>query len=277
MNELDTSSDLSKIQKPHETNATFSGAHPGFYRGLVISRDDPDKQGRVKVSLPHVYGDIPVDELPWVYPTTSSWNTSNMGQAGSANGLQPGKAGAGGNVNVPPLGSPVVVAFEGGDHRYPMYFGGSFGKPQIANQVPNYSFSKNGNSPDNYSMTTPDGSMVQIDNRPGTQKIIAIAPTGDYVSIAQSGLIEVKAKKTVSIKGAELVSIDCDSAVQIRGNKVIVYSSGDLVIEGASSVNVNSNSVVNIQAGQINLNCGSSQTAQSQFKEIDSSPTFDGS
>ena len=87
----------------------------------------------------------------------------------------------------------------------------------------------------------------------------------------------VKAKKTVSIKGAELVSIDCDSAIQMRGNKVILFSSGDLVVEGANSVNVNSGSVVNVQAPQINLNCGSSKSAKDNLKQVDTTPTFDGS
>jgi hypothetical protein len=275
-NELETASELPR-DTGTETRASFSGAHLGFFRGLVVARNDPDNQNRIKIALPHVYGDIPIDELPWVYPCSSSWPTSNKGQNGAVNGTQSGQTGAGGSTNVPPLGSPVIVAFEGGDHRYPMYFGGAPTKPAGLTPIPKYTFSKNPGSPDNYSYTTPNGSMVQIDNRPGAEKIIAIAPTGDYVSISQAGLIEVKGKKTVSIKGAELVSIDCDSAVQMRGNKVILYSSGDLVVEGASSVNVNSNSVVNIQASQINLNCGSSQTAKSNLKEVDTTPTFDGS
>ena len=94
-------------------------------------------------------------------------------------------------------------------------------KPQGLTAIPQYTFAKNGQSPDNFAYTSPNGSMVQLDNRPGAEKIIAIAPTGDYASISHAGLIEVKAK-TVSIKGAELVSIDCDSAVQIRGNKIIL-------------------------------------------------------
>jgi len=152
---------------------------------------------------------------------------------------------------VPPLGSPVVVAFEGGDHRYPMYLGGSFGKPGFTNTVPDHTFAANGNSPDNYSFTTPDGTCVQMDSRSGTQKIIATTPQGDYVSISQTGLIEVKANKTVAVKAPTLISLQGDSQVQVKGNKVILYSTGDLVVEGANSVNVNSDSVVNIQASSI--------------------------
>jgi hypothetical protein len=265
-NELDSGSSLPRLRKDTTTTASsFSGALPGVYRGVIVSRDDPDKQGRVKVALPHIYGDVPIDELPWVYPITSAWKTGDKDRP------------AGGAVNVPPLGAPVVVQFEGGDHRYPMYIGGSFGKPGFTDTVPDHSFAKNGNSPDNYSFTTPGGTTIQADDRAGTEKVIAIDPKGNYVSIAQSGLVEVKSTKTVSVKGAELVSIDCDSAVQIRGNKVLIYSTGDLVIEASGTINVNGGSTVNIQSGgAINLNCGSSSTATPPFKEIQTDPNFDG-
>jgi hypothetical protein len=284
-NELDSGSSLPHVHRDAtKTVSSFSGALPGVYRGVIVSRDDPDKQGRVKVALPQIYGDVPVDELPWVYPITSAWNVAasdsnggsssgGSGGAGGSNGSKP----TGGTVNVPPMGAPVVVQFEGGDHRYPMYIGGSFGKPGFTDTVPEHSFAKNGNSPDNYSFTSPGGTKIQCDDRAGTQKVIAIDPKGNYVSIAQSGLIEVKSKDTVSIKGASLVSMDCDSAVQIRGNKVLIYSTGDLVIEASGTINVNGGSTVNIQSGgAINLNCGSSSTATPPFKEIQTDPNFDG-
>lgn len=263
-NELDSGSSLPRVRKdPTATASSFSGALPGVYRGVIVSRDDPDKQGRVKVALPHIYGDVPVDELPWVYPITSAWQTSDKERK------------SGGTVNVPPLGAPVVVQFEGGDHRYPMYIGGSFGKPGFTDTVPDHTFAKNGNSPDNYSFTSPRGTTIQCDERPGKEKVIMYLPEGDYISVSKAGLIEVSSKQTVSIKAASLVSVQCDSAVQVKGNKIIVYSTGDLVVEGASSVNVNSGSVVNVQAPSINLNCGSSSTAVSQIKEVDTSPAFD--
>ncbi len=274
-NELATGSH-DEVRHPTTTNASFSGAHPGFYRGIVIVRDDPDKQGRIKVACPQIYGDIPVDELPWVYPSTNSWDTSNQGQEGLNNGAtNTKKIGAGGNVNVPPLGSTVMLGFEGHDHRYPFYIGGTFGKPGLVDCVPNFSFAKNGNSPDNYSFTTPGGSCVQMDNRPGTEKIIAIDPKGNYVSISQAGLVEVKSKATVSIKAATLVTLNCDTKIETKGKQVLVYATGDLVVEGANSVSVNSNSVINLQASSIKLNCNSSSTGKT--KPIQTAPVMDGS
>jgi hypothetical protein len=284
-NELNSNNSLPRVRRdPTVTAASFSGALPGVYRGVIVSRDDPDKQGRVKVALPHVFGDVPVDELPWVYPITSAWNVAGGEEGGAGGSGNPGNPGGGssngkqtgGTVNVPPMGAPVVCMFEGGDHRYPMYMGGSFGKPGFTDTVPEHSFAANSNSPDNYSFTSPRGTKLMSDERPGKEKVFMTTPEGDYVSISKAGLTEIKAKGTVSIKAANLVSVQCDSSVQLKGNKVILYSTGDLVVEGASSVNVNSNSVVNVQAATINLNCGSSQTAVSQLKQVDTSPVFDG-
>jgi hypothetical protein len=311
-NELNSNNTLPRLRRDATTTAaSFSGALPGVYRGVIVSRDDPDKQGRVKVALPHIFGDVPVDELPWVYPITSAWNVASgqNGSSGSGGGSggspsasalnvasrangSAGSGGAGGaggpggangsgakqtggTVNVPPLGAPVVCMFEGGDHRYPMYIGGSFGKPGFTDTVPQHTFAANSNSPDNYSFTSPRGTKLMSDERPGKEKVFMTTPEGDYVSISKSGLTEIKANGTVSIKGANLVSVQCDSSVQLKGSKVILYSTGDLVVEGASSVNVNSNSVVNVQAGTINLNCNTSQTGVSQIKEVDTTPAFD--
>src|SRR5262245_12751106 len=139
-NELNSNNSLPRVRRdPTITTASFSGALPGVYRGVIVSRDDPDKQGRVKVSLPHVFGDVPVDELPWVYPITSAWQVASQDGEGGGSGSGGGTAGGagarglsvsptvaggngsggsggaggagtqkqtGGTVNVPPMGAP---------------------------------------------------------------------------------------------------------------------------------------------------------------------------
>ena len=143
-NELDSSRSLPSVHKDAtKTVSSFSGALPGVYRGVIVSRDDPDKQGRVKVSIPHIFGDVPVDELPWVYPITSAWNVAGAGGGATGAGGAGGNGSTtktGGTVNVPPMGAPVICMFEGGDHRYPMYIGGSFGKPGFTDTVPDHTF-----------------------------------------------------------------------------------------------------------------------------------------
>jgi len=279
-NQLDTSQASSHTAPDNTaTQAAFPNSLLGIHRGQVVDRSD--SQNRVRVMVPGVHGpSVSVPELPWAYPLAQAHNTSNPAFP------------SGGTSSVPPLGSWVAVHFEKGDARFPLYQGAGFGAPNFPNTVPAFSYPQPatgaapppsgqatappGGSPDNFSHTTPDGTMIQLDNRPGTQKILAMDPKGNYVSIAQSGLVEVKSKDAVSIKGANLITVNCDSAIQIKGNKCIVYASGDLVVEGANSVNVNSGTVVNVQAAKINLNCGSSSTGKGDAKTISTVPAFTG-
>jgi hypothetical protein len=275
-NALDSSSELPLVHtKSTETTASFSGALNSFYRGIVIDRNDPNNQGRVLVSLPHIYGNIPQNELPWVYPATAAWNTSQTSNGSSSNSS--GTSQSGGAVSVPPLGSSVLVGFEGGDHRYPFYMGSGFGHPGFTDNVPKFSFAANGNSPDNYSFSAPNGSSVRIDNRAGTQKILAITPQGDYVCVSETGAIEIWANHTVSIKAATRIEIQCPSDVFIKGGSTLLYATGDVVVQGANSVNINSDSAVNIQASKVSLNCNNSQSPTTQVQKIDTTPTFNAS
>ena len=86
---------------------------PYIYRGQVEDIDDPKKLGRVRVRVPGAHGDnsqTPSGILPWARPIT----------------LSPISHGRG-SVNLPDKGDIVWVFFEGGNKRFPLYFGGTYG------------------------------------------------------------------------------------------------------------------------------------------------------
>lgn len=263
-NELDSSSTIGNDKGPTATNAAFAGALYGKHRGTVLSRNDPDKQGRVKVALPQIYGDIDPASLPWVYPSSGFFGTSSTDHP------------AGGSVMVPPVGAPVFVEFENGDHRYPIYSGASAGKPGFPDTMPGHTFAANG-SPDNFSFTTPRGTTIQLDERAGQEKVLMRGPEGNYVSMTASGLIEVNSKATVSIKAATLVAVQCDTQIQLKGSQIFIYGTSDMVIEGANSVSINSDAAVHVQAPKINLNCKTGNTAIPELKPVQTDSLFDGS
>lgn len=68
-----------------------------IYRALVRDSRDPSKRGRVKVSVPQVFGNQVTD---WIWPVVSS-----------------------GFLVVPKAGDQVWVAFEGGDKENPVWLG----------------------------------------------------------------------------------------------------------------------------------------------------------
>ena len=85
-----------------------------FYRGIVISVDDPMKLGRAKIRVPSIHGTnrnnsnfVPDSVLPWATPAVWANAGNDMGE-----------------FNPPTPGNRVFLTFEAGDSRYPIYFGG---------------------------------------------------------------------------------------------------------------------------------------------------------
>ena len=80
----------------------------GIYRGVVKDTKDPDKQRRLKVSIPQVSG---TEVSEWAWPMETSSITTD----------------------VPIIGQGVWISFIGGDPDYPIW-SGVFGKNQGKNK-----------------------------------------------------------------------------------------------------------------------------------------------
>ena len=85
-----------------------------FYRGIVVSVNDPLKLGRARIRIPSLHGSnnqvpgyIPDMSLPWATPAVWSSSGNDMG-----------------TFDPPVAGTRVFVTFEGGLSQYPIYFGG---------------------------------------------------------------------------------------------------------------------------------------------------------
>lgn len=85
----------------------------GFYRGFVVSTDDPKHLGRVKVRIPAIHGSDPSLE------TYMADNTLPWAQPGAFNLAGPGM----GQLILPYVGSVVWVTFEVDQPNCPIYFG----------------------------------------------------------------------------------------------------------------------------------------------------------
>lgn len=78
----------------------------GTYCGVVEKVNDPEKMGRVKVRVPHVYGSIGLNDLPWALPV----------------GLPAGNSAfSGGISHLPEPGDQVFVRFLDGEPEKPIW------------------------------------------------------------------------------------------------------------------------------------------------------------
>jgi phage baseplate assembly protein gpV len=77
-----------------------------IYRGEVIDIDDPEKRGRIKIKVPQISGEVPINY----------WAESAGIYAGSDYGV----------INLPEKKEKVWVQFEGGNPNYPIWMHGYF-------------------------------------------------------------------------------------------------------------------------------------------------------
>lgn len=91
------------INENAKVNTEFD--YNSFYRAYVVSTEDPEHLGRVKIRIPTLHSSN--SSCPWAYPACFT-----------GMGFQTGM------FILPPVGSIVFVAFEYSDEHRPIYFGG---------------------------------------------------------------------------------------------------------------------------------------------------------
>ena len=183
-----------------------------FYRGVVVDINDPEKIGRVKIRIPSFHGVsegagnwVPNAGLPWAVPATWNGSGNNMGE-----------------YNLPTVGTRVLVTFENGDLKYPLYFGG------IPTKIGKEKIYKGGEH-------ILDNQEVKIN-------------TDDYNLDIVNGTERVVFK---SFKGATLIIDDFDGAEYIKiidqaGQTFIMGNSGDSLPRRETDLGISSESFMEL-------------------------------
>jgi uncharacterized protein involved in type VI secretion and phage assembly len=155
----------------------------GRYRGVVVDNRDPSNLGRLRTTVPDVYG----SEL-------SGWALPSVPYAGRGVGL----------FLVPPVDALVWVEFEHGDPEYPVWTGCFWGDGEVPT-VPA--------APDTKILKTEAGS-VTISDDPAAPGITIETPAGMKVVISSSG-IEITTGRGSSVKlSGPQVSVN-DGALEV--------------------------------------------------------------
>jgi uncharacterized protein involved in type VI secretion and phage assembly len=144
----------------------------GKYRGVVTDNQDPKKLGRVRASVPDVFGD---DESGWAMPCAP------FGGGGAGFFALPGK------------GAGVWIEFEHGDPDYPVWTGCWFG---ATSELPAPLLSS---PPDQVMIVTAKGAKVTLSDVPGSGGITLETAAGAKISLTSSG-IEIDNGKGASVK-----------------------------------------------------------------------------
>lgn len=183
-----------------------------FYRGIVVSVNDPMKLGRAKIRVPSIHGVnshnenfIPDSALPWATPAV--WIN-----AGHDMGV----------FNPPTPGNRVFLTFEAGDSEHPIYFGG------IPTKIGNTKYYK-----------PPVGVLLGAEQQINTD---------DYITDLVTGTESVIYK---SFKGATIIVDDFDGKEYIRiidqsGQTFTMGNDGDILPRRGNKLGTSSESYIEL-------------------------------
>lgn len=190
----------------------YFGRFYSSYRGIVVSNDDGEYKGRIKVRVPAIFDDKVLPDF--AYPK-SMW------------------AGPGHGIFFPPVpGSGVWVSFECGDPSYPIYEGGWWAKERGGEIETPPEFRKE--SPKTYGIVTPTGHALLYNDKEGEESVTVRWKDGDgnsakiYFSSDGAMLFEDKNGNKIQ------TSTDSGNGIKVRDaneNEMEMSSSGIILLD----------------------------------------------
>jgi hypothetical protein len=227
-----------------------------IYPAIVEDTNDPEKRGRIKISLPSILeeGEILSN---WCDPAGQPLAGDQTGQF------------------MPPYEGDVVdVVFENGDLNFPKYFGGFWAQEELP---PDFSDGYGENGPDVRGWVFKSGQKILVDETDGQEVItiynkdgstivmdsadgtITINTTQDTKIVAQ-GNVSVEAQQDCSVNAQGKVDVTSGSDCTVTaGGKVEVTSSADATVNASGSCNIKAGGDCKVDASSISLNGSSGE------------------
>jgi uncharacterized protein involved in type VI secretion and phage assembly len=222
--------DSESEEKLRRFGLEYYGLYYSVYKGIVTDNADPQDQGRIKVRLPELGRDDPLELF--AYPISPF-------------------AGPGHGFFFPPeVDARVWVMFEGGNPTLPLYLGGWWSNPSKApggSQIPVDAYAK-GQAPLVREIRTKAGHRIIFDDGGSAPGITIQTANGCIVQLADSSqAIKIIAAQDVTIQStsatveatqvsvkANIVSVD-GALVRINGGAKFAAAIGDQTVGGATS------------------------------------------
>lgn len=183
-----------------------------FAIGTVTNVQDPDKVGRVKVKLPSV---SETEESTWARVVSPG--------AGKDRGLH----------LMPDVGDEVLVAFLGGDARFPVVLGGMWSQkapPPTPNPI------EGGSTVKTRSLKLASGAEIRFTEGPPADSVVELrhADAGTEVVLDNDGVrIASKNGKQISIKvGDASLELNSDGSIKIAGGAITIKADQNLTLQG---------------------------------------------
>lgn len=239
-NQFDYNSDIIEqlIQEQKNLKYTITGMH----RGVVLDNQDPLKIGRLKIFVPIVNKKLatndnkdddrvrPIDEYKWCPYVSPFGGTHNAGA-----------------FFVPDVDSIVVCGFFEGNPDA-MFWMGAVSDPELHNPPAANIGSSKTQYPRNRVLRTPKGSMIELDDSDGYERIEITTPNGNVFSMEdyRDNAIKVKAKGDILLDAGGSIFLNASGGVNVNANLDVNIASGNNV-NVHSPVGVNLERDLNVQ------------------------------
>lgn len=160
----------------------YFGRFYGIYRGVCTVNKDPDNQGRIKVKVHTVFGDREISA--WAYPVFRA--------AGNQYG----------EFWPPEEQDGVLVTFEFGNPRLPMYVGGWYAKDEMPTEFQLEPEGQTVKSPTARGWITKGGHQIVLQDKQGDEKITVKWAAGQDFStlVIDKNGIELKLSQGAGLK-----------------------------------------------------------------------------
>ena len=155
------------------------------YIGKVLDNEDPDKKGRIKVSIPNLF-EGEAENLPWVYACNS----------GGSDFI---------SLNIPEVDSFVIVCFPHNDIYFPIY------KGSVLNEIDS---DLEEDYPMSYGMVDSIGNKFLVNKTSGEIKIIH--KEGTEITIEGNGAVSVTTSSDITLEG-DNVNIESSGEATFEG------------------------------------------------------------
>jgi uncharacterized protein involved in type VI secretion and phage assembly len=152
----------------------MSGPFFGKYRGIVSDNGDPLHIGRVRATVPDVYGS---DQSGWAMPCAP------FGSSGA------------GFFAIPATGAGVWIEFEQGDQDYPIWSGSWWGS---VSEMPS---SLQPTPSDIVKIVTTGGASLTLSDTPGTGGVTLETSSGSKISITAQGIEITNGQASIKLSG----------------------------------------------------------------------------
>ena len=220
-----------------------TSTRPGVAIGTVSDANDPQGQGRVKLTFPWLSDDY-----------VSDW----------ARTVQLGAGKARGGMTVPEVGDEVLVAFEQADFRRPCVLGGLFNGVDTPDTGGGTLVDSGSGAINRRSIVSRRGHRIDLHDADGRTEGITLSTTGDKLKLELDAVgtkVTVHSDGTVLVEGKQGITIDSSSAdLELKGGQIKVSATNGVSIDGGGGqVSVNAGTQLSLKGVTASLE-GSGQT-----------------